>query len=87
MASDPGGTSRSSSPFSPALSVLRREKEGKCVIDVPKSYPVLGNGDPRYKKYASGVERCLSIFEARQEWADYISFLARLLKVICSSGK
>ena len=38
--------------------------------------------DKAYRKYASGVDRALSLFEtALQEWADYISFLNRLLKV------
>ncbi|KAK0655727.1 putative regulator of reproduction dopa [Cercophora newfieldiana] len=39
--------------------------------------------DKTYRKYASGVERCLSLFDtALQEWADYISFLSRLLKAL-----
>jgi hypothetical protein len=38
--------------------------------------------DKHYRKYASGVERALSLFDTTlQEWADYISFLNRLLKV------
>jgi hypothetical protein len=38
--------------------------------------------DKAFRRYASGVERSLSLFDtALQEWADYISFLARLLKV------
>ncbi|PHH73987.1 hypothetical protein CDD80_3429 [Ophiocordyceps camponoti-rufipedis] len=37
--------------------------------------------DKAYRKYASGVEKVLSQFEtALEEWADYISFLNRLLK-------
>ncbi|KAG9233240.1 Dopey, N-terminal-domain-containing protein [Amylocarpus encephaloides] len=37
--------------------------------------------DKAYRRYASGVERSLSLFDtALQEWADYISFLGRLLK-------
>ncbi|RYP11437.1 hypothetical protein DL764_000091 [Monosporascus ibericus] len=39
--------------------------------------------DKHYRKYASGVERALSLFDtALQEWADYISFLSRLLKAL-----
>lgn len=39
--------------------------------------------DKAYRKYASGVERALSLFEtALEEWADYISFLSRLLKAL-----
>ena len=38
--------------------------------------------DKSYRRYAAGVERALSLFDtALQEWADYISFLSRLLKV------
>ncbi|KAK2626656.1 hypothetical protein QTJ16_003831 [Diplocarpon rosae] len=37
--------------------------------------------DKVFRRYASGVDRSLSLFEtALQEWADYISFLGRLLK-------
>ena len=43
--------------------------------------------DKSYRKYASGVERALSLFETQlQEWADYISFLNRLLKVRGTKG-
>ncbi|KAF2501452.1 cellular morphogenesis regulator dopa [Lophium mytilinum] len=39
--------------------------------------------DRSFRRYASGVERALSLFDtAQQEWADYISFLGRLLKAI-----
>jgi len=38
--------------------------------------------DKHYRKYAAGVDRALLLFEtALEEWADYISFLNRLLKV------
>lgn len=34
------------------------------------------------RRYAAGIERALSSFDAaQQEWADYIAFLARLSKV------
>jgi len=39
--------------------------------------------DKHYRRYALGVERALSTFDtAQQEWADYISFLSRLLKAL-----
>ncbi|KAJ5506638.1 Dopey N-terminal [Penicillium expansum] len=39
--------------------------------------------DKNYRRYASSVERALSLFDnALQEWADYISFLGRLLKAL-----
>lgn len=38
--------------------------------------------DKAYRRYASGVEKALLLFETvLEEWADYISFLNRLLKV------
>lgn len=38
--------------------------------------------DKGFRRYAAGVERALALWDtAQQEWADYISFLARLLKV------
>lgn len=38
--------------------------------------------DKTVRRYAVGIERALSSFDAaQQEWADYIAFLARLLKV------
>ncbi|GAP83534.1 putative cellular morphogenesis regulator [Rosellinia necatrix] len=39
--------------------------------------------DKHYRKYASGVERALALFDTTlEEWADYISFLSRLLKAL-----
>ncbi|MCJ1384773.1 hypothetical protein MMC17_007891 [Xylographa soralifera] len=39
--------------------------------------------DKNYRRYASSIERVLSSFETTvDEWADYISFLGRLLKAI-----
>ncbi|MCJ1474090.1 hypothetical protein MMC13_002748 [Lambiella insularis] len=39
--------------------------------------------DKGYRRYASGIERVLSSFETTvEEWADYISFLGRLLKAL-----
>ncbi|KAK5990439.1 Protein dopey [Cladobotryum mycophilum] len=39
--------------------------------------------DKAYRRYASGVDKALQLFEtALEEWADYISFLNRLLKAL-----
>ncbi|KAB8342990.1 hypothetical protein FH972_022584 [Carpinus fangiana] len=39
--------------------------------------------DKNYRRYAAGIERTLTLFDAtRLEWPDYISFLGRLLKAI-----
>lgn len=38
--------------------------------------------DPKYKKYAQQVDRCLSSFDNVHEWADFIAFLKQLLKTL-----
>lgn len=39
--------------------------------------------DKTTRRYAAGIDRALSLFDsALQEWADYISFLSRLLKAL-----
>ncbi|KAL9635321.1 MAG: hypothetical protein Q9204_002668 [Flavoplaca sp. TL-2023a] len=39
--------------------------------------------DKSIRRYAAGVDRALSLFDtALQEWADYLPFLARLLKAL-----
>ncbi|KPM41775.1 Protein dopey [Neonectria ditissima] len=44
--------------------------------------------DKTYRKYAHGVDRALALFEtALEEWADYISFLNRLLKALQARPK
>ncbi|KAM0646880.1 hypothetical protein ACHAO3_008294 [Verticillium nonalfalfae] len=49
----------------------------------PESSEDAPSNDKAYRKYASGVERALTLFEtALQEWADYISFLNRLLRAL-----
>ena len=43
----------------------------------------LNRKDKSYRRYASAVERALSLFDsALQVWADYIAFLGRLQKVL-----
>jgi hypothetical protein len=38
--------------------------------------------DKNYKRYAAGIDKVLALFDtALEEWADYISFLNKLLKV------
>jgi hypothetical protein len=37
--------------------------------------------DAKYKKFAAQVDKSLQSFENVNEWADFISFLSRLLKV------
>ncbi|KAH8998778.1 Dopey, N-terminal-domain-containing protein [Lactarius hatsudake] len=38
--------------------------------------------DPKYKKYAQQVDRCLNSFDNVHEWADFIAFLKQLLKTL-----
>lgn len=45
----------------------------------------LNRKDKNYRRYASNMERALSVFDsALQEWADYIAFLGKLLKALQS---
>lgn len=37
--------------------------------------------DAKYRKYALAVEKTLQAFDHVNEWADFITFLAKLLKV------
>lgn len=47
----------------------------------PVGTPPVYASDPKYKKYAQQVEKCLNTFDSVHEWADFISFLKQLLKV------
>ncbi|CZR50608.1 probable regulator of reproduction DopA [Phialocephala subalpina] len=72
MALEAGRESPSSSGRASPIPRKWRNQQGS---DEPPSK------DKTYRRYASGVERSLSLFDtALQEWADYISFLGRLLK-------
>ncbi|KAH8890997.1 hypothetical protein GQ53DRAFT_688145 [Thozetella sp. PMI_491] len=75
MALDPGR--RSISPESSGReSPVPRQWRNQLGAEAPIK-------DKNFRKYASGVDRALSLFEtALQEWADYISFLNRLLKAL-----
>jgi hypothetical protein len=37
--------------------------------------------DPKWKKYTKLVDQSLSSFDEMKEWADFIAFLSRFLKV------
>ncbi|KAH8179988.1 protein dopey [Sarocladium implicatum] len=77
MALDPGSGRRSVSP----------ESSGRDSPIPPQWRNQLG-GEPKtkdknYKRYAVGVEKVLALFDtALEEWADYISFLNKLLKAL-----
>ncbi|KAJ5662078.1 uncharacterized protein N7477_009694 [Penicillium maclennaniae] len=74
MSLDPSAFPRSDSPASSESSFTRPRLQGK-EGSLKK--------DKTYRRYASSVERALSLFDnALQEWADYISFLSRLLKPV-----
>ncbi|RAK97414.1 cellular morphogenesis regulator DopA [Aspergillus ibericus CBS 121593] len=76
MSLDPSSFPRSNSPASSDSSLTRSRLRGK-------EEPL--KKDKNYRRYATTVERALSLFDtALQEWADYISFLSRLLKALQS---
>lgn len=92
---DPSNLARSSSPASSEASLSRhhsRAYEGtqmqkplRLANTYTNDFELLDGlkKDKSYRRYASNVERALSLFDTTlQEWADYISFLSRLLKVI-----
>jgi hypothetical protein len=77
MSLDPGVFSRANSPASSDSSSPRLRRA--------KNYEDGLKKDKNYRRYASSIERALSLFDtALQEWADYISFLSRLLKALQS---
>ena len=56
--------------------------QGFDLVNLLTSAPDLSKKDKNFRRYASAVERVLAQFEtAVENWADYISFLTRLLKV------
>ncbi|KAF1988395.1 hypothetical protein K402DRAFT_419717 [Aulographum hederae CBS 113979] len=76
MALDPGDR-----PMSPASSgrssPVPRALPRRPVEDGPLKK------DKVYRRYAAGIDKALSLFDTtQQEWADYISFLGRLLKAL-----
>ncbi|KAG0158259.1 hypothetical protein PDIDSM_5772 [Penicillium digitatum] len=74
MSLDPSAFPRSNSPASSESSLTRTRLQGR-EGSLKK--------DKNYRRYASSVERALSLFDnALQKWADYISFLGRLLKAL-----
>lgn len=48
---------------------------------IPAAATSLLASDAKYRKFASMVDKSLQVFESVNEWADFISFLSRLLKV------
>lgn len=57
---------------------LQAQKHAKVAVALQKK-------DKGFRRYAAGVDRALAVWDtAQQEWADYISFLGRLLKVTMS---
>ncbi|KAF4982252.1 hypothetical protein FZEAL_2136 [Fusarium zealandicum] len=83
MALEPGPGRRSASPESsgrdsPIPRQWRNQFGGE---DHPTK-------DKSYRKYAHGIDRALVLFEtALEEWADYISFLNKLLKALQARPK
>ncbi|KAK9450692.1 Dopey, N-terminal-domain-containing protein [Limtongia smithiae] len=40
--------------------------------------------DPKFKRYAANIDKALSTFDEVKEWADFISFLGKLLRALQS---
>ena len=57
---------------------FQRTWNNNCYIAAAKQAII---SDPKYKKYAQQVEKCLNSFDNVHEWADCIAFLKLLLKV------
>lgn len=85
------GRSRSSSSASATVEVAyadettqaasgRTTPEQRRRVGKAAATSLLAN-DAKYKKFAGMVDKSLSSFENVNEWADFISFLSRLLKV------
>ncbi|ROV99942.1 hypothetical protein VMCG_06293 [Cytospora schulzeri] len=80
MSLEPGGPPRSISPESSGRVSPKPSRQWRNQLGAEDDAP---NQDKAYRKYALGVDRALTLFEtALQEWADYISFLNRLLKAL-----
>ncbi|KAI9722654.1 MAG: hypothetical protein M1812_001585 [Candelaria pacifica] len=77
MALDHSGRQRSTSPISSGqASPAPRQLTARAEDNLLRK-------DKSYRRYSSNVERALSLFDTTlQEWADYISFLGRLLKAL-----
>jgi hypothetical protein len=69
------GSTASESSASGRVTPEQQRRSGKAAAQ-----SLLAN-DGRYKKFAAQVDRVLQSFEHVNEWADFISFLSRLLKV------
>ncbi|KAI9701961.1 MAG: hypothetical protein M1836_001305 [Candelina mexicana] len=77
MVLDHNGRQRSTSPVSSGrASPVPRQPTARAEDNLHRK-------DKSYRRYTSNVERALSLFDnTLQEWADYISFLGRLLKAL-----
>ncbi|PLW27497.1 hypothetical protein PCASD_17664 [Puccinia coronata f. sp. avenae] len=63
-----------------ALSVGRRARDDWIVSGQEKALA----SDPKFRKYANLLERTLLSIDQVNEWADFITFLAKLLKTLQS---
>ncbi|EOR01446.1 Protein dopey-1 [Wallemia ichthyophaga EXF-994] len=74
-------TPTNSSAFS---SWLPSSRSGDDQRLAPRDADISLSSNPTYKKYSQAVDRSLNSFLDVQEWADFIAFLAKLLKAIQS---
>lgn len=76
-------TSQTSVNIEDSGSSGRATPEGRTRAGKAAAASLLAN-DPKYKRFKQQVDKALQSFENVNEWADFISFLSRLLKTLQS---
>ncbi|KAL0242321.1 hypothetical protein I308_105950 [Cryptococcus tetragattii IND107] len=74
-------TSQASVNIEDSGSSGRATPEGRTRIGKAAAASLLAN-DSKYKRFKQQVDKALQSFESVNEWADFISFLSRLLKTL-----
>ncbi|KIR58136.1 hypothetical protein I314_06101 [Cryptococcus bacillisporus CA1873] len=74
-------TSQASVNIEDSGSSGRATPEGRTRIGKAAAASLLAN-DSKYKRFKQQVDKALQSFESINEWADFISFLSRLLKTL-----
>ncbi|KAK9464098.1 Dopey, N-terminal-domain-containing protein [Lipomyces oligophaga] len=69
-------------PSAPSSSILHTISPLPFILS--KSDDTVRKKDPKFKRYAANLDRALALFESVEEWADYISFLGKLLRALQS---
>lgn len=77
---------RAPAPSSPSLTAIDTTSASGSSLPLRRrrlvaTLAVQHEKDPKWSKFSQSVEKCLVAFEGVNEWADFITFLAKLLKV------